>query len=95
MAKSIKNGKISITYKKLGREKAYGLADDFEVVIDSRLKGKKHLEILIHECLHYLYPKASEEEVIEKSIKLTKTLWHEGYRRTDNNEQTPLQDGTL
>lgn len=90
-----KSNRIKIIYKKLGREKAYGLADHTEVVIDERLKGKKHLEILLHECLHYLYPKASEKEVVEKSIRLTKTLWHEGYRRIDNNEQTPLQDGTL
>lgn len=94
MAKST-NPRIKITYKKLGRERAYGLADYDGVLVDSRISGKKHLEILLHECLHYLYPKASEAEVIAKSIRLTKTLWHEGYRRIDNNEQTPLQDGTL
>lgn len=89
-----KSNKIKIIYKKLGRERAYGLADTDEVIIDSRLKGKKHLEIMLHECLHYLYPEASEEEVVEKSIKLTKTLWHDGYRKVDNHDHDKLQDGT-
>jgi hypothetical protein len=52
------------------------------------------LEILLHECLHYLYPEKTEEEVIADSIKLTKTLWHDGYRKVDNNDKDHLQDGT-
>ena len=89
-----KSSRIKIIYKKLGRERAYGLADHESVHIDPRLKGKKHLEILIHECLHYLYPDKTEEEVVADSIKLTKTLWHDGYRKVDNNDQDQLQDGT-
>lgn len=89
-----KSNRIKIIYKKLGRERAYGLADHEAVHIDPRLKGKKHLEIMLHECLHYLYPDKSEEDVIADSIKLTKTLWHDGYRKVDNTEQDKLQDGT-
>lgn len=88
--------RIKIKYTKLGKQKAWGMADsDGLVLLDSRLKSKKHLEILLHECLHILYPKNSEEEIIEKSIILTNTLWHEKYRRIEDSETVPLQDGTL
>lgn len=87
--------RIKIKYAKLGKQKAWGLADsDGFVTIDSRLKGKKALEILLHECLHILYANDTEEEIIEKSVKLTNTLWHENYRRVEQQETIPLQDGS-
>lgn len=87
--------KIKIEHKKLGREKAYGMADsDGTIYLDPRLKGKKHLEILVHECLHILYPMDSEEAIIDKSVTLCKLLWKEGYRRVDNSNKVPLQDGS-
>ena len=87
--------KIVIKYKKLGKEKVHGLAyEDGEVVIDSRLKGRKHLEILIHEVSHLLWAEADEATIVEKSITLTRILWKEGYRRVDNSKHLPLQDGS-
>ena len=87
--------KIKITYKKLGKEKAHGIAcSDGEVFIDSRLRGKKHAEILLHECLHLLLPEADEEEIVRISVALTKILWKEGYRRVDNHDKDLLQDGS-
>jgi hypothetical protein len=62
--------------------------------LDPRLRGKKHLEILLHELGHLLDAKDSEETVIKKSIAYTKILWQEGYRRIDDTNDTPLQDGT-
>lgn len=86
--------KIRIKYRKLG--KAWGLAhSDGLIEIDSRAKGKKHLEIIIHEVLHLLLPEASEEEVVQKSVILTKLLWKENYRRVEPHEDIPLQDGSL
>lgn len=88
--------RIKIKYGKLGKQKAWGIADsDGTVLLDSRLKAKKHLEILLHECLHILYPDDTEEEIIEKSVKLTNTLWHEKYRRVEEHNTIPLQDGSL
>lgn len=89
--------KIKVIYKKLGKEKVYGFANlgDNEIEIDVRLKGKKHLEIMLHECLHILYPEAEEDEIVRNSIILTNTIWWEHYRRVDNNNSTPLQDGTI
>lgn len=87
--------KIKVVHKKLGREKAYGMADsDGVVYIDPRLKGKKHMEIVLHECLHLLYPDDSEEAIVDKSVTLCKILWKEGYRRVDNSNNVPLQDGS-
>ncbi len=86
---------MKVIYKKLGREKAHGYASsDGVIVIDERLKGKKHLEILIHEAMHLLFPKAEEDEIVKKSIALCKILWKENYRRIDNSKSDPLQDGT-
>jgi len=87
--------RIKIIYKKLGREQAHGIAEsDGNVYLDPRLKGKKHLEILLHEVLHLLNPNDSELSIIKKSITLTKVLWKEGYRRVDDTNDTPLQDGS-
>jgi len=88
--------KIKIIYKKLGREQAHGIAEsDGNVYIDARLKGKKHCEILIHEVLHLLNPKDDEKTIIRKSVTLTKILWNEGYRRVDDSNDEPLQDGSI
>lgn len=88
--------RIKIIYKKLGREQAHGIAEsDGNIYIDQRLKGKKHLEIMIHEILHILNPTDSELAIIKKSITLTKVLWKEGYRRVDDTNDEPLQDGTI
>lgn len=87
--------KIKVIYKKLGREQAHGIAEsDGIIYIDPRLRGRKEMEILIHEAYHLLQPMAEEEEVIEKSVILTKLLWKMGYRKVDNSKHLPLQDGS-
>lgn len=86
---------IKVIYKKLGREQAHGIAEsDGVIYIDPRLRGRKELEILIHECYHILHGEASEDEVVEKSIILTKLLWKIGFRKVDNSRHLPLQDGS-
>lgn len=76
---------MKITYLKLGRQQAYGQAHLGEnaIEIDSRLKGKLHLEILIHEILHIQNPSWEEEEVVKKSKQLCNLLWKEKYRRVE------------
>ena len=88
--------RIKVKYKKLGKQKAWGLADsDGTIYIDPRLKGKKALEILIHECLHILWKEEDEEQVINKSISLCNAIWQQRYRRIEEDKQQPLQDGSL
>jgi len=85
-----------VKYRKLGKEKVYGWAhhEGNIVEMDSRLTGKKHMEILIHESMHLLFPELEEEEIEEKSIILTNTLWRQKYRRIDDSNNIPLQDGS-
>ncbi len=84
---------IKVIYKRLKRVWGYCYPDHIE--LDERLQGKKHLEILTHEALHFLFPDASEKEITNKAIILTNTLWSESYRRTDNLNTVPLQDGSI
>lgn len=76
---------MKVIHRKLGKEKADGLAhiDSNTIEIDERLKGRYHLEITIHEALHILYPKDSETAIIRKSKRLTKVLWEMGYRKVE------------
>ncbi len=85
---------FKVIYKKLGRNRVWGFADpDKQIVeIDPRAKGKKHLEILVHESLHLLLPDYTEEAIVRISVKLTNTLWREEYRRVDHTDSQPMQD---
>lgn len=86
--------RFKVVYKNL--KKAWGYADleTKEIIIDKKATGKKHMEILIHEVSHLLLPDASEEEIVRISVYLTNTLWQQKYRRVDDRNHTPLQDGT-
>ena len=87
--------RIKVKYSKLGRQKAWGMAhSEGYIEVDQKIKGKKLLEIILHESLHILYPLDSEEDIVHKSVILTNTLWHEHFRKIDNNNSIPLQDGT-
>ena len=87
--------RIKVKYSKLGREQSWGFAHYGEnmIEIDERLKGKKHLEIIIHETTHLLLPTANEIEIERISINLTNILWKDGYRKFDNSTDLPMQDG--
>lgn len=87
---------IKVVYKKLGRDRVWGYAHmgDGLIELDERLRGKKHLEILVHEAMHLLLPEAEEDEVVRLSVELTLLLWSQGYRRIDGDEDFFLQDGS-
>jgi hypothetical protein len=53
------------------------------IELDTRLKGKHHLEILIHEIMHIQNPDWNEDKVIEHSKKMCEVLWKENYRRIE------------
>jgi len=86
---------IKTVYKNLGREGVWGWAhlSDNIIELDNKLKGKKHLEILIHEAMHILNPSFGEDKTILQSVALTNLLWKEMYRRIEKDEKIPLQDG--
>lgn len=86
---------FKVVYKRFRKVNGYAhIRKQGLIELDIALKGKKHLEILIHESLHLLYPERDEAYVEEEAIKLTNTLWNEGYRRVDNSNEQALQDGT-
>ena len=74
---------IEIRIRKLGREKASGLAwiEDALVEIDPGLGEKDRLDTIIHEVTHVLFPDATEKQVQGVSKRLTKVLWRDGWRR--------------
>jgi hypothetical protein len=46
-----------------------------KILIDSRLKGRKRLEIIIHELIHVSFPTASEDHVTEAARDITRVVW--------------------
>ena len=75
--------KINVIERKLGREKAWGLAweSDKKIEIDVNQPPKEHLNTVIHECLHIVLPELTEKEVIKYSNTIAGVLWKMKYRR--------------
>lgn len=86
--------KFKVVYKRLVKVWGQANMSTREIEIDLSAKGKKHLEVLIHESLHLLYPDEVEESIEKKSILMTNTIWSQKYRRVDDTNHIPLQDGT-
>jgi hypothetical protein len=74
---------IRIITRKLGREKAYGLAHIEEKVIeiDPRQKPKTLLDTELHEFFHIRHPEWSESKVCREARAATKFLWSLKYRK--------------
>lgn len=84
--------RIKVKYGKLGKSKAWGWSHGNGVIeLDEKLKGLKFIEILVHECLHELFPELIEEEVERKAAIIARTLWHEDVRRVESHK-SKLQD---
>lgn len=49
--------------------------------VDPRLKGRRELEVVIHECLHGAFWKLSERKVERFAADVARVLWRVGYRR--------------
>ncbi len=78
--------KITVIEKKLGREKADGVAfiEEGLTFIDPRLRARpRHmLKIEIHESLHHCDPAMQESKVKRLSAGIAADLWKRGYRLT-------------
>lgn len=86
--------RFKVIYRNLKKAWGYADIDRSIVIMDKTLNGKKHLEIMLHELTHLCLPEATEEEVERISILMTNTLWHQKYRRIDDRNDLPLQDGS-
>lgn len=71
-------------YKKMGAH-VYALfhPDKNVIEIDERLKGKRAMEIHLHEISHWAQPDLREDDIRKLSRKLTEYLWREGYRKIE------------
>lgn len=79
----MKSPNPKITYRKLGRERAYGLAHPNDTIeLDTRLKPYQLVLYSIHEWLHLENPTWSETKVKRESSKLAKYLYKNGFRKT-------------
>ena len=76
--------RIQVSERKLGRERAMGLAwlDDNLIEIDPRYGGREWLYVLLHELLHHAFPDMPEEEVVRASRLQCDHLWRLNVRRT-------------
>lgn len=84
---------IKVVYTKIITKWGYSTGK-FMIEIEKSLKGKKLLEILIHESMHELWPDEKEEDVEYKAAVLARTLWAQGFREkiiTDGKDR--MQDG--
>lgn len=84
-----KKRKIKVVIKKLGRDKAVGLAyfglDLIEV--DERQTPREFLGSIGHELLHLHFSDASESKVLAFEKDLKRLLWDAGYRRIYPNRK--------
>lgn len=51
-----------------------------EIVIDSKLTGKRRLETILHEAAHAEVPKLTEDQVTRLARSQAILLWRLGYR---------------
>jgi|APGre2960657505_1045072.scaffolds.fasta_scaffold135982_1 hypothetical protein len=79
----MKQQKIKIKFKKLGREKAFGQAISSESLIelDPRQKQKTMLNTLIHELLHIIEPDWTENKVSKTASILARYIWEAKFRK--------------
>lgn len=71
-----------VEHRKLGREKALGLAwdDKNKIELDVRLSGYRYLLTALHEHFHLKHPDWSETRVNKESSKTARFLWKLGFR---------------
>ena len=83
---SVKAQTATIIERKLGRERAWGLAyqGDNLIEIDPRQDPKNYLDTLIHEMLHLIHPEWTEEEVMRTASGLAEAVWAANYRKVAN-----------
>lgn len=76
-----------IVIRKLGKEDSWGQAysPDFgdpavKIEIDSRIKKRHRMKIILHESAHIALPGLSEENIIKLANYQSMILYHMGYR---------------
>lgn len=77
--------RITMRRRKLGKERAVGLAHpDGLIEVDPRERGKDLLDTTLHEAIHVCLPNATEEHVEQMAGLLADLLWRDHWRRVEN-----------
>ena len=84
-SKPVKHRWYVVRFKKLGRNRAFGMCDwdNKEILIDERQTGRNKFETIIHEHLHRMRPDWSEKQVTSDARDLGEALWKMGYRKVE------------
>ena len=72
--------KTKVVYKRLRTHWGWAHIAENKIELYHKLKGKKHLEILLHEKLHLMFPDHDEKAILRFSKDMCQVLWDEGYR---------------
>jgi predicted metallopeptidase len=77
-----KKQSIKVVFRKLGKEKAHGLAykEERTIHVDERLKGIEKLDVIIHEIIHIQQPNWGEARVEGNARELARILWDNNLR---------------
>ena len=87
MARKRKKFKVAIRH--LGQEQAFAMNWPGErfIEIDPRVKPKFFCANIIHECLHEIFPEASESKIDKAGTAIADALFHCGFKRVyDDNK---------
>lgn len=78
---------IKVEFKKLGKNKALGLAfkDEYKIILDPRLKGKDFIDVAIHESLHILLPYLTEETIDSTATSIANLLTKLGVIKSEKD----------
>jgi len=71
-----------VIHRKMGKERAYGLAhtDSNLIELEVTLTGYRYLLYALHEHFHLKHPEWSETKVRQESSKTARFLWQMGFR---------------
>lgn len=76
--------KTKVEYRKLRTAWGYAYINQNKIALWDKLKhkkyAKKHLEILIHEKLHLMFPDLSEEVINQHGKEMSGFLWDHNVR---------------
>ena len=79
--------KTKVVYKRLRTAWGYALINENKIELYQGLKkkkyAKKHLEVLIHEKLHLIFPDLDERAILKHGKELSEFLWQNKYRQLE------------
>ena len=75
---------LKIRDRKLGKEKAHGLAHAPDLIeVDPSQNSRERLDTVCHEALHLLLPDESEVRIIALANRMSDLLWRDRWRRIE------------